>query len=113
MLKSRGFAKSTTELIEMQDYCLRQMCPIGLMENSGQKINIEMAKWGPQGQNTALLSILMCKAAYLSYQELLILPRIDFLHANYVDHKMIRNITVRKESIKEDTSTLIQKICIL
>ena len=51
MLKSRGFAKSTTaiELIEMQDYCLRQMCPIGLMENSGQKINIEMAKRGPQG----------------------------------------------------------------
>ena len=66
MLKSRGFAKSTIELIEMQDYCLRQMCPIGLMENSGQKINIEMAKWGPQGQNTALLSILMCKPAYLS-----------------------------------------------
>ena len=79
MLKSRGFAKSTTELIEMQDYCLRQMCPIGLMENSGQKINIEMAKRGPQGQNTALLSILMCKAAYLSCQQILILQ--SFLNA--------------------------------
>ena len=88
-------------------------CHVFSFKNSGQKINIQMAKWGPQGQNTALLSILMCKAAYLSYQELLILPRIDFSHANYVDHKMIRNITVRKESIKEDTSTLIQKICIL
>ena len=56
MQGNRQFAKSTSKLIEIQDNCLRQMSPIGLMENSGQKINIEMAKWGPQGQNTALLS---------------------------------------------------------
>ena len=74
----------------MQDYCLRQMCPIGLMENSGQKINIEMAKRGPQGQNTALLSILMCKIAYLSCQESLI-PQIMFFTCKF-DPKMILTV---------------------